>query len=143
MPRTPPHAAPRPVPVPVPCIPVPFPSALVLPGSSAGTLAPAALGALPGAQGAGQWCCATVCPSAEPTPPGKLRAAFGLAALGTSRLLAAESCCFAVAPWQSLWCRGGRWWRGGWYGWGLAPQCCLCKVCQFCVGGGGLICLFF
>lgn len=133
--RGPPGAAPRHIPV--PCTPVPSPPALVLPGSSvrALLLLPRGLCLGQGVPGSGA-APSSVCPSAEPTSCGKLRAAFGRAAAGPSGLLVGacgQALLPAVAPWRG---RGGRW-GSGWYGRGSAPQCCLCKVCQFCPWGGG------
>lgn len=84
----------------------------------------------------------SVCPSSGPTPSGKLRAAFGQAAPGTHGLLLHEWPGSVVALWPGL-CHRGGWWSGSWYGWGSAPQCCLCRVLLVLSWDGGVGWLFF
>lgn len=131
-----PHTAPRPVPVPYTL--VPLPPALVLPGYSARAPGLCPEQRVPGSSAVPS----SVCPSSGPTPSGKLRAALGQAAPRIHGLLLHEWLSSAVALWPGL-CHRGGWWSGSWYGWGSASQCCLCRVCSFCLGiGGGWLVVF-
>lgn len=109
-----PCAAPRPVPVPVPqCLRLQH------------SCCPAAL---PVCRRWAAVLCHRLRPSAEPTPLGKLRAAFGPAPSSWS---------WRSGPVRGSWRRGGRDGSGG-----SAPRCCLCPVRRFCLGDGGELFVF-